>query len=336
MENTSVECENNNSSCSISNRNIDEALPGDVFMINPSVMELNEIPWNFIVIIRVEGDDLVVQRVDPVTDKTQKGFSTKKRLRLDTSNTTFIKSARTFEERNKYFQDKYPFQGCQNQRNILFQVPFSKAQMRDYPNLDSYCGERPRIDCLFNVLAALRLRSIPQCNKDALECNSNAQYGVHFDEAIKYLSKISGQRIKLLGGFNVLFKDIEPELNGSLCNNHGTIIFIKFKTDTGDIRGHYTIIFKENEQIYYYDPQSGSFKRYQDALPIILFAVLFIHDMDRGAVTMSEAEADSQVITRIGGIIKRQKRSNKRRKRFVKKTRRHVKSRRKHNISKSK
>ena len=40
-------------------RTINEAIPGDVFAITPSVMQPYDIPWNYIVIIRVEGDDVI-------------------------------------------------------------------------------------------------------------------------------------------------------------------------------------------------------------------------------------------------------------------------------------
>lgn len=306
-------------------RTINEAMPGDVFMITPSIMEPHDIPWNFIVIIRVEGDDAVVQRVDPGTDKTIKGFSTKKRLGLYSSNTTFIKTARNFEQRNKDFQDKYPFQPLQNtdySDKFLFQVPFTRDQMRDYPNLLSHCANKTRLDCMYHVLAALRLRSIDQCNKDAIACNANAKSGVSYADATNYLSKITGQRVRFVGGMGILYEDIDRILNEQLRDKYGTIVAINLNSDDGRVIGHYVIAFKEGGRVYYYDPQLGYIKRYDNAVAIMLF----FHEMDNVPQTMSETEADSHEIPHVGGFAKRRKtthtRINKMRRRRFKNTRR--------------
>jgi hypothetical protein len=312
-------------------RSIDDAVPGDVFMITPSVMVPRDVPWNFIVIIRVEGDDMVIQRVDPVTDKTTKGFSTKKRLGLDTSNTTFIKTSRTLEERNRDFQEKYSFQpNSIVSVEDLFQVPFNKAQMKDYPNMDSYCVGRTRLDCLFHTLAALRLRSIEQCTKDARLCNANAIVGVKPTDASNYLSKITGQRIKMT---NMTIKSTMDILNTLLYDGYGTIVAIESKTPNGESFHHCIIAFKNGTTVDYYDPQQG----YQIPYSNVVSMRLFVREVDDNYENdnqivippISAAEADSHVIPHIGGFAKRRKTTRKMRRRRFKPTRKRNISRRK-------
>jgi hypothetical protein len=319
-------------------RSIDDAVPGDVFMITPSVMVPRDVPWNFIVIIRVESDDAIVQRIDPVTDKTIKGFSTKAQLGLNQSNTTFIKTARTFEQRNRDFQEKYPFQpNSIASVEDLFQVPFNKAQMKDYPNIDSYCVGQTRLDCLFHALAALRLRSIEQCTTDARLCNANARLGVKYSDASNYLSKITGQRIKMT---NMTIKSTMDILNTLLYDGYGTIVAIESKTANGEIFGHYIIAFKNGTTVDYYDPQHG----YQIPYNNVVSMRLFVREVDDNYENdnqivippISAAEADSHVIPHIGGFAKRRKTTRKLFKNALKIRRRHFKTARKHKISRRK
>ena len=301
-------------------KTINEAMSGDVFMITPSVMEPYDIPWNYIVIIRAEGGDAVVQRVDPVTDKTIKGFSTKNRLGLNPSNTTFIKTARNFEQRNRDFQDRYPFQPNANaDMDVLFQVPFNKAQMKDYPNMDSFCVVgQTRLDCLFHTLAALRLRSIDQCTKDARVCNALARFGVKYTEAANYLSKITGQRIKIT---DMTIKRTNDMLNTFLYDGYGTIVAIESKPPGpgGEIIGHYTIAFKNGGIVDYYDPQYSDQMDYGDVVSIRLFVRDLDERKDNSEIAIppiSVAEADSHVIPYNGGIAKYRTRAKTTRKRI--------------------
>ena len=311
-------------------RNINEAISGDVFKITTKTPLKYVTPWKHFVVICVGRNDAVVQRVDPVTDKTIRGFSTKNRLGLNPSNTKFIKTARNFEQRNRDFQDRYPFQPNtdvntllrQSPVNNLFQVPFNKEQISDYPNMDSYCKGQLRLDCLFHTLAALRLRSIDQCTKDARVCNALSTKGVKYTEVANYLSKMTGQSILLV---RMTFDAGTRYLKEFLHDGYGAIISIEFLNkeivgsyEIGEMAAHYVIAFKHGGTVDYYDPQN-SYQYvqmdYKDIVNINVFVREGKDDSEKIPIPpMSVAEADSHLIPYIGGIAKYRTRSKTTRK----------------------
>lgn len=131
--------------------------------------------------------------------------------------------------------------------NRLFQVPFTE---------DNYSGltKNRCKDCLFHVLTALGLRSYSASISDSMKIYKEKIDGVEVQDVAKYLSTIFGATIKT--DFHY-FKYFKNHLN-DLKNGYATFV-------CGDFRniflpfdyfafGHFFIIYKKNDQIYYYDP----------------------------------------------------------------------------------
>ena len=161
------------------------------------------------------------------------------------------KSPRTrYQEENPYSIEKNTEQ--------LFQVPFTYNQATSFPNLQTKCSnKKPQLDCVFQSLAALRVRSMSKCVEDSTFCNATATEGVFVSEIEKYLSKITGNTIEDILYPNTEIPQLSEVLNLKLKNNYGTIAVINIEIN-GKQNGHAIIIFKNNNKIYYFDPQAKS------------------------------------------------------------------------------
>jgi hypothetical protein len=156
--------------------------------------------------------------------------------------------------------------------NKLFQVPFKKEQIERYKGI-SKCNT---YDCFFQVMTVLGLRHYSVSRKDSLKIQKTKSYGVEMRDAAKYLSTIFNTNIKPrhiitaeLSNKYSTYKDIyiprtrEPihiQLNSLLDLENGYATFICGLTSikgSTSVSGHFFIIYKENDTIYYYDQTSN-------------------------------------------------------------------------------
>ncbi len=153
--------------------------------------------------------------------------------------------------------------------NKLFQVPFKKEQIKRYKGISS-CKTN---DCFFQVMTVLGLRHYSVSRKDSLKIKKIKSQGVEVRDAAKYLSTIFNANIVpkyiIKHSISVKFpvyahifiprnkQPIDVQLNTylDLENGYATFIcalFVDNKSDKNP-KGHFFIIYKENDKIYYYD-----------------------------------------------------------------------------------
>jgi len=149
---------------------------------------------------------------------------------------------------------------------VLFQIPFQENQFENYENLSSH----PETDCFFQTVCSLGLRNPEVSRRESDAINQNKDYLVKYTEAEKYLSTSFGIKRK-----NICFtkcfienkRTCQKEMNAffmkRLQNNHATILTVDLKTKK-DWWGHYMVVYKTNDKIFFFDPQSKGF--YKDVL----------------------------------------------------------------------
>jgi len=130
----------------------------------------------------------------------------------------------------------------------LFQIPFTLKQFDKYKKLTKYkC-----CDCLFNVLTALKLRNYFASKVDSMKIYKEEIIGVEVKDVANYLSTIFD------GNIQVNYREIYPNFDIDLKEGYATFvcfdfwnIFLPFSYFS---YGHFFIIYKKNNTIYYYDP----------------------------------------------------------------------------------
>lgn len=155
--------------------------------------------------------------------------------------------------------------------NTLFQVPFTSEYVKRYKQFNNGCN-----DCLFQVLTALGLRHYSVSKKDSRKILIKKSKGVEVHDAAKYLSTIFGANIQTIhvNPFNrtlekeKLTKKTEKEqelTNQSLAsfvkleNGYGTFVCgVYYHALSESFRGHFFIIHKENDKLYYFDQSTGN------------------------------------------------------------------------------
>ena len=155
--------------------------------------------------------------------------------------------------------------------NKVFQVPFKKEQIDRYKGINDFDTN----DCFFQVMTVLGLRHYSVSKKDSLKIKKLKSSGVETREAAKYLSTIFNSNIvpkdvisKEISDVYSSYKDVyvprtsEPihkQLISMLDLKNGYATFICGQTcpiGSTNVVGHYFIIYKENDTIYYYDQSS--------------------------------------------------------------------------------
>lgn len=130
----------------------------------------------------------------------------------------------------------------------LFQIPFTLKQFDKYKKLTKYnC-----CDCLLNVLTSLKLRNYFASKVDSMKIYKEGIIGVEVSEAANYLSTIFGANIQ------VNYRETYPNFEIDLKEGYATFvcfdfwnIFLPFSYFS---YGHFFIIYKKNNTIYFYDP----------------------------------------------------------------------------------
>lgn len=127
----------------------------------------------------------------------------------------------------------------------LFQVPLSKEQIKNYKHISPVFTS----DCLFHVLTALGLRHSNISYHDSMKMHKIRGNGVIVNDAGDYISSIFDTKIKTVVHRGCKISDIISKLE----NGYATFVCGAYTYN-----GHFFIIYKVNNEIYMYDPQSRS------------------------------------------------------------------------------
>lgn len=136
--------------------------------------------------------------------------------------------------------------------NHLFQVPFTKRQIKNYKGIsDVYTS-----DCLFHTLTSLGLRHASISYQDSMKMYKIKGDGVCVDDARNYISSIFDTEINMVKHIGYKLSDLTSKLQ----NGYATIVCgaYEFGIRKKHIIGHFFIIYKENNKIYIYDPQDNN------------------------------------------------------------------------------
>jgi len=169
--------------------------------------------------------------------------------------------------RTKYARQYHKHKIMMRGNSKLFQVNFDKKQFTKYVNL----SDKPRVDCVFQSLFALGLRSCEMSKTSSLQCNKYGQSGVEHKEVIKYIIDIFNlkkQNIEYVAYENSYVDTIDGYFNTNLADNHATLFNIFFSKKGVFTYGHAIIAYKYNNRVYYFDPQSKNKKMVSMTLDI--------------------------------------------------------------------
>jgi hypothetical protein len=153
--------------------------------------------------------------------------------------------------------------------NKLFQVPFKKEQIKRYKGISDCITH----DCFFQVMTVLGLRHYMVSRKDSLRVDKTNSKGVETRDAAKYLATIFNAHIttkyilkESIAKKFPLYKNlyiprnkepIDKQLNTYLNLDNGYATFVCGLYWSTSLYGHFFIIYKENNIIYYYDQSAG-------------------------------------------------------------------------------
>jgi hypothetical protein len=182
-----------------------------------------------------------------------------------------LKSLKKNQRKNETKKNRMKIKDLCIPSNKVFQVPFKKEQIDRYKGINDFYTN----DCFFQVMTVLGLRHYTVSKKDSLKIKKSKSYGVETRDAAKYLSTIFNATIvpkdvttQKINDFYSNYNDIyvprtsEPihkQLISMLDLENGYATFICGQTcpiDSTSVSGHYFIIYKENNTIYYYDQSS--------------------------------------------------------------------------------
>ena len=131
--------------------------------------------------------------------------------------------------------------------NKLFQIPFTKKNIKNYKNL----AKVNTSDCLFKILNALGLRDQKICYHDSMKMYKIKGDGVRVDYAGDYISSIFDTDIEMI-------KENRCKLSGitsKLKNGYATFICGGYKWSKRlRLVGHFFIIYKERGRLYVCNP----------------------------------------------------------------------------------
>ena len=133
--------------------------------------------------------------------------------------------------------------------NHLFQVPFTKIQIKNYKGIsDVYTN-----DCLFHTLTSLGLRHPSISYQDSMKMYKIKGDGVRIDHAGDYISSIFDTEIDMVKHIGYKLSDLTSKLK----NGYATIVCgaYEYGIIKKTIFGHFFIIYKEKNEIYIYNPQ---------------------------------------------------------------------------------
>lgn len=155
--------------------------------------------------------------------------------------------------------------------SVMFQVNYNDvSQFTNYENLHN----KPKIDCFFQTIFSLGLRDVKIAKKDSININAYGKSGVSSDEIqsfIKNAFNLSSNEvveftyihldkyiIQRKKGKKFINRTIGKFLKSKLKEGYASVIFVERFYEDGRKGGHYIIAYKDNGDIYYFDPQKKS------------------------------------------------------------------------------
>jgi hypothetical protein len=130
----------------------------------------------------------------------------------------------------------------------LFQVPFSKGQIKKYKHISPIFTA----DCLFHALTALELRQPSISYHDSMKMYEIKGDGIRVDYAGDYISSLFDTKIKMVEHRPYKLSEVISKLE----NGHATLVCGAYDHGCKELSGHFFIIYKVNNEIYIYNPQS--------------------------------------------------------------------------------
>jgi len=181
--------------------------------------------------------------------------------------------------------------------NKLFQVPFKKDKIKRYKGISKLKTN----DCFFQAMNLLGLRNRSTARKDSLKVRKLNSRGVEIKDAAKYLALIFNANIttkiiapKTISDMFTIYKHLfiprtsEPidiQLNDLLDLKNGYATFIcGLYTRLSSIYGHFFIIYKHNNTIYYYDQCKKTHLSVNDLYKDKLIGVVLYYNLSKSCM----------------------------------------------------
>jgi hypothetical protein len=143
---------------------------------------------------------------------------------------------------------------------VMFQVNYKDVgQFLNYENLHN----NPKLDCFFQSIFSLGLHDVKMAKKHSFQVNKKGRSGVNSNDVklfIKNAFELTDDEIVEFYIYNnnnskITGKKINNIFKNHLKNGYATVIFVKRLVDNGLIAGHYLVMYKYNNKIYFFDPQ---------------------------------------------------------------------------------
>ena len=202
------------------------------------------------------------------SDDKATGESTKRGRESSETKTPRSVYARRYFADNKsriHLLDKI---GKNKTKTIMFQVNYDDVeQFTNYQNLSS----NPRVDCVFQSIFSLGLRDVDLVKQDSLNVNTHGRMGVDKDEVVLFIKTAFAlspeeditDEIMVLGYETPKLIREKPKLNNKIVklfnkklkDGYATTIAIAIKMSNGVTGGHNIVVYKHDNQIYFFNPQ---------------------------------------------------------------------------------
>jgi superfamily II DNA helicase RecQ len=158
----------------------------------------------------------------------------------------------------------------QTQDNVMFQVNYNDvSQFTNHVNL----SHNPRIDCFFQSIFSLGLRDVKMAKHESTNININGKVGVDTDEIKLFIKNAfdlaPNEYVKTdfyrLDDYIIRRKKSRDFLNKLITNNfrrrlkdgYASVIYVERLYNNGMRNGHFIIVYRHNNIIYYFDPQKN-------------------------------------------------------------------------------
>jgi hypothetical protein len=137
----------------------------------------------------------------------------------------------------------------------LFQITFNDPdQFINYTQITSNTS----FECFIQTLFSLGLRDVKEGKKDVVKLQKKKFRGVKFVEAAKYFETSFGLRPGQIQYNELPFEYaglMDDFFENLLENNCATIFSLIYRMNDSTIFGHFMIVYKLNDELFFFDPQ---------------------------------------------------------------------------------
>ena len=155
--------------------------------------------------------------------------------------------------------------------SVMFQVNYNDvSQFTNHVNL----SHSPLIDCFFQSIFSLGLRDVTMAKNDAENINTKGIAGVDTGEVeifiknafnlapneyIQFRMSHLDYYIKQKKSQEFINRIIQIRLGNELKDGYATVLYVeRYISENGNTGGHYIVVYKYNNTIYFFDPQKNS------------------------------------------------------------------------------